>query len=175
VGPEPIKLSIPSIPRIVAHIAEWDLGLDYAMQSLCLILGPQLQVELVERRLGKADKVGVHQLTERKTGEELVFYDWIADRNGALMGLEIHLGPDHPSLKTLVALEQLPYVETDGFVRIWLSDAPEWWPLGKEAFGDIRFFEDRRGVLVIVVGIDDWLSEDERGELLRRIRARLGE
>ena len=121
---------------------------------------------LIEGQLGASISLGGFLFKRRTTAGEVIFYDWIADRGGAIRGLEIHLPPDDPSLKTLTPLEQMGHVDTGCFMRIWLTEQRGCSPLGREAFGDVYFFGAEDGRLAIVVGIDDWLSPVERDGLL---------
>jgi hypothetical protein len=139
------------------------------MSLLCLILEPQLRVCLLDTFPGSSITTSGQLFTQRAT-EEVVFYDWIVDATTGVHGLEIHLPPDHPLLKMRTPLSQLPYVDMNCFVRIWLTRHRRGVPLGKEAFGDLFFFHAEDGKLAIVVGIQEWLSPRERELLLNNLR-----
>ena len=142
------------------------------MRSIFLLTEPVLCVKVVEGDLGQSIDFGDYRFSLRKTTEDIVFYDWLSDRDGSLCALEIHLPPDHPALATSTPFNKLRYVDTDCFPHIWLIERRECRELGKEAFGDIFFFGADDGRLGIVVGIDDWLSQQERDRLLRDLRGR---
>jgi hypothetical protein len=141
------------------------------MRKLCLVIEPHLYGRLIEGQSERPLDLDGCRFTQRATREQIIFYDWIADRAGAIHGLEIHLLPTHPALRTLTPFERLPHVEVGCFVRVWFSKGRDYFPLGKEAFGDIWFFEAKDGRLAIVVGIDEWLSQSERDPLLEDLRA----
>ena len=146
------------------------------MRWLCLLLGPQLRVRLLKGELGPSIVVDGLRLSERPTTEPLIFYDWIVDSAGAVGALEIHLEPEHPLFRTSISFGQLPYIDTEGFLLIWLSGQREYKALNLEAFGDLELFESKDGRLAIVVGIDGplsagqrtsgWLSDSQRDRLL---------
>jgi hypothetical protein len=138
------------------------------MSFLCLILEAQLRVCLLEACPGTSITTGGQLFTQRAT-EEVVFYDWIVDATTGVHALEIHLPPDHPLLKMRTPLSQLSYVDTDCFVRIWLTRHRSGVPAGKEAFGDLFFFQAEDCRLAIVVGIQEWLSSRERELLLSNL------
>jgi hypothetical protein len=73
-------------------------------------------------------------------------------------------------LGTRTPLSQFPYIDTDCFVRIWLTENRDGVPIGKEAFGDLLFYQAEDGRLAIVVGIQEWLSPRERELLLSNLR-----
>jgi hypothetical protein len=139
------------------------------MSFLCLILEPRLRVCLLEACPGTSITTSGQLFTQRAT-EEVVFYDWIVDATTGVHALEIHLPFDHPLLKMRTPLSQLPYVDTDCFVRIWLTRHRGGVPVGKEAFGDLFFFQAEDGRLAIVVGIQEWLSPRECELLLTNLR-----
>jgi hypothetical protein len=141
------------------------------MQWLRLIIDPSLRVGLIEGQLGHSIDLDGRVFTHRATPEEIVFYDWLADSGSAVCGLEIHLPPEHPVLRTSTPFSLLQHVEVDYFMRIWLSERRSCLPLGREAFGDIWFFEAQDARLAIVFGIDDWLSQGERDRLVGDLQA----
>jgi len=120
---------------------------------------------LLEDHPGPSIRLG-GEFFARRTTEEFVFYDWIADKTTAIQALEIHLPPDDSLLKTRLPFSQISYIDTQCFVQIWFTANRDGTPMGKEAFGDILFFEANDGRLAVVVGIEDWLSPSERQQLL---------
>jgi hypothetical protein len=136
------------------------------MRWLRLSIDPKLSVAVLQAEVGEFLEAEGCTFRRRMPARDIVFYDWIADRNGAIRALEIHLPMDDPCLKTATPLDQLPHVDVDGFARFWLLGAQDCTELGYEAFGDIFFFGAADGRLAIVVGLVDWLSDRQRNQLL---------
>ena len=138
---------------------------------LLLILGPKLRLRLLSQEPGQeiATADGCLFIQQRQD-EEAVFYDWLADEASVIQGIEIHLAPDHPSLRATPPLTSLEYVTLGPFVRIWFARTRDGMPLGKEAFGDLFFFRDKNNTLAILVGISEWLSRKEQDSLLKNLQ-----
>lgn len=136
------------------------------MRWLCLIVEPKLRAALLEGPLLGTFRLEGFRFTQRPTSRDVVFYDWIVDHTDAVRGLEIHLPPDAECVRTDTPFEQLPHVDADYFVRVWFSSVRGCFQLGREAFGDIFFYEADGRRLAVVVGVDEWLSQRERDRLL---------
>ncbi|MEM4204907.1 MAG: hypothetical protein QXS54_12640 [Candidatus Methanomethylicaceae archaeon] len=143
------------------------------MAFLCLSLEPELRVGVLQKRPG-AYIVIAGQRFLRMPVEEVLFYDWIVAAASGCLALEIHVEPDHPLVQTELSLPKLSYLDRDPFVRIWLTQRRGGVPMGKEAFGDLFFFQGAQGALAIVVGIEEWLSSREREVVLSILRREYG-
>jgi hypothetical protein len=139
------------------------------MKCLALSIGPQLKVSLIDYQGTTTIELDGELL--RKRSNEVSFYDWWAAPDGAIQALDIHECRDNPVFETVVPLAELTYVESRPFFLIWLTDRRDALESGLEAFGDLFFFENRAGQLTILVGIENWLSTQQRHNLLGVLQA----
>jgi hypothetical protein len=135
------------------------------MSHLCVLVEEPLFFARLDYR--STDFINVRGVSYKKRAiseNDVVFYDWIADDDD-VRGLEIHLPLDHPLLRSSVPLNSVSSIETDCFVRIWLSNTRAGVAQGKEAFGDIYFFSTDNNRVAIVVGLQSWLSSSQAASL----------
>lgn len=137
------------------------------MTSLCIFVQEPLRFAVLADRPGERMTFDGGIYTKRSYSEDdVVFYDWIIDERRIVRALELHLDPDDPLLYSCVPFEDIGAIDSDMFVRIWLSADRTGSPQGKEAFEDIWFFGTGAGALAVVVGLDSWLAASEAKALL---------
>ncbi len=85
-----------------------------------------------------------------------VFYDWLRNSMGEIVGLELHLFPDDEAWLGSLPRD-LPNPTAD-FPRLLFCDEEAPQPSGLEAFGDIYFYRCAPNQWLVVVGIDQWLT-----------------
>lgn len=85
-------------------------------------------------------------------GEAIIFNDLIVDAMNSPLAIELHIAPADPVYAILNhdrVLETSRLIEHVPFPRIWFSECRSGQPLGLEAFGNLRLFQDTRGVPAI--------------------------
>ena len=137
------------------------------MDALCVFVERSLSIDTLEYQSEDSFKFG-DRIYTRRLASGCVFYDWIVDDSNVPRGLEIHLSPNDPLLRTPDDVSDHIVSESLPFFGVWLGGSRQGTPQAMEAFGDIEFFEDRSGNLAIVVGLDMWLTSDQK-ESIRRL------
>jgi hypothetical protein len=95
--------------------------------------------------------------------DQLIFYDWLRDSSGRVVGMELHAFIDDMSW---LPVRSNNLVATGSeFPRLLFRQSPSAIGRGEEAFGDLTFYCDRKGQLLLHVGLEQWLSVEEISEL----------
>lgn len=101
--------------------------------------------------------------------DEVLFYDWWVDEARAIVGLELHtIGPYawHNEMRRAVAHDASGFIQIPIKGRKTLQGAM---PAALEAFGDVHVYKaEGKDQWLVLVGVDDWLDERLRGQLLSR-------
>jgi hypothetical protein len=143
------------------------------MRYLCVVFEEPLFITVIKEDniMDSISLEGVlyNNITSMVVGDDnVVFYDWLIDRSGNACGLEIHLSPND-LLFSGVRLNEISLVELNCFVRVWFSQKRNGIPQGMEAFGDIFFFRAKDNTLLVIVGLEDWLSPSQAQQLIANL------
>jgi hypothetical protein len=110
---------------------------------------------------------GVEYFIVGPPDDGVLFYDWLVGTDGHICGISIHcVGEYSWEREWRRAIRQ----EREMFVRILFNDPQEnagFSELGLEAFGDIYIYACcERTKWLVLVGLDQWIGEKHRQELL---------
>ena len=96
-----------------------------------------------------------------------VFFDWLLDSNGHVIGVELHIMPGEGVLQPNAAIRQLSYVEQDGpFPRVWFFGRRDGKGWGVEAFESF-YFLTQSGDWLVLLPLAEWLTQEQCEEMLR--------
>ena len=84
----------------------------------------------------------------------LIFYDWLISDNMAV-GIELH--DTRNNVESFVGEGTGTFHYTSEFPRLLFWPDLDGFPIGCEAFGDLKFFEMENSMRVMTVSIDGWL------------------
>ena len=108
------------------------------------------QVTTLQGEPGKTLSVGGRSFAIlQEPDTSVVFNDFIVDAMNSLLAIELHIVPADPVYAVLNhdrVLETSCFIEYVPFPRIWFSENRSGHPLGLEAFGNLRLFQDNNGV-----------------------------
>jgi hypothetical protein len=142
--------------------------------TLCILMEEPLSFVRFDKPVGQSFVVGAKVFQQRPIpDDEIVFYDWLADKDGSLCGIEIHVRHDDVLLKSRQRIEELSSVRIHYYPQIWFGSQRSANELGMEAFGDIHFFaSEDENELAVLVGLDKWLAPKQREALILDLTAR---
>jgi hypothetical protein len=102
--------------------------------------------------------------------DKLIFYDWLRDSIGRVVGVELHASDDD-LLWLPVRSSKLVTTKTD-FPRLLFRHSDTAVGRGDESFGDLSFYCSNAGRLVMQIGLEQWLNADEILELRSNIASK---
>jgi hypothetical protein len=135
------------------------------MASLVLIVQQPLRIIYLNDCPGFPAHIDGFFYQVEEIDEDVVFYDWLADSEDRIHGLEIHIPSSALQSKSKLPLTEVLALDLNIYPRFWLSQQRDGSPLGLEAFGDIAFGRSTDGRLAIIVGLDNWLTPAQSGQL----------
>ena len=128
---------------------------------------PAVRLWIVDSlRLSGFDWFGSHFDRIMESNDSLIFFDWIRDRSGNIVGMEI-LPSSHDSIwlgdfcRTLTGASH-------GFVDIMFTPTIDARPDGTQGFGDIYFYRAELHKWLVVVNMKSWLNPGDV-EALRKM------
>jgi hypothetical protein len=95
------------------------------------------------------------------SGGEL-FYDFVKDKKGNIISIDLHLMAEHPLSQWL---RNKSYVTFGPYPQVWFGELRKGSHQGREAFGDIDLFESKNQQWCILLACL-WISEAEQRQLL---------
>ena len=137
--------------------------------SLIIHFDRKIKLQIVGGDLDRDFSIPGGHFSERESDvNDPIFYDWILSGTD-IVGIVLHCAHTDPRLASRVPFNVLEYMSFNPFPQIWFRNERSGAPAGLEAFGDLKFFGDSENNLVVVVGLNDWVREEQRSSLIADI------
>ena len=112
--------------------------------------------------------IRIDDLEFSRIPDETIFYDWYANSNGSVEGLELHIDRSDFAYQAILR-HQAEWCLSHSFLRIPISQTCDGTELGLEAFGDISMFENEDVGFAIMVPLESWLTKPQADSIRKAI------